>query len=71
MSQRKRILDHLKRKGSVTSLDGLKCFNPAIIRVTNRVNELIAAGHPIEKERITTDDSHYTKYTYKPDKLVK
>lgn len=68
MSQKERILKYLKYHGHITSLDGFK-FHPPIIRVGNRVNEMIQSGIPIKKERVNTENSHYTKYSLDGESL--
>jgi hypothetical protein len=47
-TQRKLILDHLKKGFTMTPMDGLRIAGT--MKLATRVGELIKAGHPIVKE---------------------
>ena len=62
MTQKKIVLDHLRKRGSITAFEAIMDHN--IFRLSARIFELIADGHKIEAEwRVNeTTKKHYVRY---------
>lgn len=59
MSQRDRILMHLKR-GPITPIQALEKFG--CFRLASRINELRTAGHRIDTEIVRKGEKRYARY---------
>lgn len=65
-TQKKKLLEHLQKNGTITSLQAVLNYN--ILRPSNRIQELKQDGLNIDTEIVwkTKDDgttTHYAKYT--------
>lgn len=52
MTQKERILRHLRGYGSITQLEALKEYG--IMRLSSRVSDLKAEGYPIRREMVSS-----------------
>ncbi len=64
ISQKKKILNHLKAGEPMTSYGG---FRMGIVRLTNRIGELIAEGYPIRSRWATSLEGARYKVYYMSD----
>lgn len=60
MSQNKTVLNHLKRHGSITSLDAI--LQHKILRLAARINDLREMGYNIQTIMIEQNDKRFAKY---------
>lgn len=51
MTQNETILNHIKKHGSITSMEAFAEYN--ITRLSGRIHELRAQGHPIVTDHAT------------------
>lgn len=56
-SQSDLILAYLKTGQTLTPLEGLRLFN--CLSVSQRIGNLIKAGHPIERSRVKTESNKW------------
>lgn len=56
MTQKERILRHLRDCGSISQLEALKEYG--IMRLSSRVSELRAEGYPIRREMVTVKNRY-------------
>lgn len=66
MNQKERVLRHLQDHGSITQLEAMQDYG--IMRLTNRVGELMQAGYPIKSELVKGSNRYgektrYSRYT--------
>ena len=66
LTQKERILRHLKDKGSITSLEAMKEYG--IMRLTSRVCELKNEGYKIRSEFVSSKNRYnepvsFSKYS--------
>lgn len=61
MTQKQQILNHLRYRGSLTTLVATKRYN--ICRLSERVRELIDDGHFISRPRIKKNGRSITAYS--------
>ena len=66
MTQKQKVLRHLKEIGSITPIDALRDYS--IMRLTSRVCELKDEGHNIKSELVSGKNKYgesvrYSKYT--------
>lgn len=64
MTQKERILRHLRDCGSISQLEALKEYG--IMRLSSRVSELRAEGYPIRREMVTVKNRYNEKYQLCP-----
>tara|TARA_Y100000114_G_C11704082_1_gene299998 strand:+ start:468 stop:683 length:216 start_codon:yes stop_codon:yes gene_type:complete len=67
LTQKQRIIRHLKDKGSITALQAMKEYG--IMRLTSRICELKNEGYNIKSEFISSKNRYnetvsYSKYTF-------
>lgn len=62
MTQKERILRHLRDYGSITQLEALKEYG--IMRLSSRVSDLKAEGYPIRREMVTTKNRYNENTSY-------
>jgi hypothetical protein len=66
LTQKQKVLRHLKEIGSITPIDALRDYS--IMRLTSRVCELKDEGHNIKSELVSGKNKYgesvrYSKYT--------
>ena len=66
LTQKQRIIRHLKDKGSITALQAMKEYG--IMRLTSRICELKDEGYNIKSEFVSSKNRYnepvsYSKYT--------
>lgn len=66
MTQKQKVLRHLREIGSITPIDALRDYS--IMRLTSRVCELKDEGHNIKSELVSGKNKYgesvrYSKYT--------
>lgn len=62
MTQKERILRHLRDCGSISQLEALKEYG--IMRPSSRVSELRAEGYPIRREMVTVKNRYNENTSY-------
>jgi len=61
MSQKERILEHMKKGNSITTASAVDLFK--IYRLSERIRDLEKRGHEISREHIRTEDgTRFTEY---------
>jgi hypothetical protein len=60
-TQKKKILAHLEKGKTITSLTAFKKFG--CTRLAARVLDLRRDGHPVKSERISVNGKHVSKYS--------
>lgn len=62
MTQKERVLRHLRDYGSITQLEALKEYG--IMRLSSRVSDLKAEGYPIRREMVSSKNRYNENTTY-------
>lgn len=62
MTQKERILRHLRDYGSITQLEALKEYG--IMRLSSRVSDLKAEGYPIRREMVSSKNRYNENTSY-------
>lgn len=62
MTQKERILRHLRDYGSISQLEALKEYG--IMRLSSRVSELRAEGYPIRREMVSSKNRYNENTSY-------
>lgn len=62
MTQKERILRHLRDCGSISQLEALKEYG--IMRLSSCVSELRAEGYPIRREMVTVKNRYNENTSY-------
>ena len=62
ITHKDQILERLKKGGVLTSMDGMRM---GIVRMTNRINELIKEGYPIKSRWVKSDHAYKEYYIEK------
>tara|TARA_R100000781_G_scaffold114978_1_gene88231 strand:+ start:2521 stop:2739 length:219 start_codon:yes stop_codon:yes gene_type:complete len=69
LTQKERIVRHLKDKGSITALEAMKEYG--IMRLTSRVCELKNEGYRIRSEFISSKNRYNESVSFSKYSLIK
>lgn len=61
-TNRQRILDYLRQKGSITALDAVYEVHPPITALSQEISRLEQEGLVFEHIRESNEHSHWTRY---------
>ena len=70
MTQREKIIDYIKRYGSITTYEAFKDLG--ITRLSSRIHDLVLKGYDFNRQSVTTKNRDgesvtYTKYSFKEE----
>jgi hypothetical protein len=68
LTQKERIIRHLKDKGSITSLEAMREYG--IMRLTSRVCELKDQGHNIRSEFVSSKNRYNESVSFSKYSLI-